>query len=360
MGSGKSGLTLAGFDPLRHLKTDPRDWVTDKPLSPEDEADGVIVAWRRVDDPKGRQSPLYMPIFNWKALGIDRDPRESYGEHTPHLYEDYDGLLYWFAFLYGGQWCDPEQGEKGLTETLMLLGEAGTGKTEFWCYVAWLMDLPFARLSLRPDTESIEFFGAPALLIDASGQQVTGFEPGRFTIKYVVPGVICLDEPTAANDSIWFLLRPALDSAGQFVNEQTAEVFKKDPQCFIGLASNPSYNPIYTGTRPLSAADSSRLSKRFVELPPEEVERRIVKSHCAAVGYDIDATTLDRLFRIAVDIRTQYKNKDSSLPWGIRDMIKVAKLTWGFDMLDAFRTAMLDELDPDIGDAVMSIIQANS
>jgi hypothetical protein len=356
---GGKGSTVKGFDPLRHIQTDPREWETDRPVTQEDR-EAAIQAWRRVDDPKGKQSPKFMPVFDWKELGIDRDPRETYGGHTPHLYEDHAGLLYWFAFLYGGTWGDPARGDQGLQETLMLLGEAGTGKTEFWCYVAYLMDLPFTRLSIRPDTESMEFFGTGALVDSESGGQVTTFKPGRFTTAYQRPGVVCIDELTAANDSIMYLIRPVIDGAGQFAIEQEAMVFEQDPACFIGVACNPSWNPLYTGTRPLSAADDSRLNKRWVELPDEATERHIITAHCKAVGYDIDVKILDRLFRIAGDLREQYKNHDSTLPWGIRDQIKVAKLTWGLDMIDAFNTAVLDGMDPDQATMVRGVITAHS
>lgn len=345
------------FDPFHHSRVDPREWVTELPVTDEDRAAG-IKAWRLVRDPQGGpHAPIPMPIFDSAMLFPGEEVRDSYGDHKPHLYVDHAGLLYTAAFMnMGGM----REGSNAINQVLALIGEAGTGKTEFWCYFAWLLDLPFRRLSLRPDSDSLEFFGKTELVIDADTKQaVTEFRPARFAKYIQEPCVICLDEPNAAPDNIWFLLRPCLDSAGQLVIEGEDLVIVPDSYCFIGLAMNPAWMTQYRGARELSPADADRLATRSVELPERETEMAIVRMHCEEIGYSIPDGTLDKLMNIATELR-ELSGDSLMIPWGIRPNVAVAKYTRGFSIEAAFRLAILDRLDPETANVVLTCVRGHA
>lgn len=342
-------------EPAHHLKYDPREWPTDAPVTPEDTNAG-IKAWRKVVDPTGYGKPVLMPIFDWKALGIEEDPRLSYGDHRPNLYVDHAGLLYTWAFTNLGGITE----SAALNRTLALIGDAGTGKTEFFCYLAYLMDLPFTRISLRPDTDSIDFFGTthlePVKFPDGKSEVVTRWRPGSFTAAYTKPGVLCLDEPNSAPDAVWFLLRPVLDNAGQLRIDSENMRFDKHPYLFIGLAMNPSWKPIYRGARDLSAADMSRLLTFGLEYPDEKIERKIITDHCEDVGYTLPSMVLDKLMSITKELRTMVNEGTLQTSWGIRDVVKVAQLTWGFSLENAFKIGILDALEPDQANTIRTVV----
>lgn len=349
------------YDPAYHSSIDPREYVSDRPVTAEDIESGIR-AWRKVNDPTGEAAPLYMPIFDWTAIGCTRDPRLTYGDHQPDLYVDHAGLLHTFAFLYMGDLTKTEDAsgrerQVALNETLALIGGSGTGKTEFFCWVAWLMDLPFTRISLSPSTDPIEFFGMPSLGPNEEGMQVTGFKRGRFSLKYEQSGVIVLDEANSASDSIWFTLRSALDSAGQFAIEAEGVVLEKDPYCFIGIAMNPD-DPAYRGVRPLGAADYDRLAKTYVELPDIDTERDIVRRHCEKIGYDVPEGILSLLSNVSVRLRQMHANGDITVPWTIRSNVRVAKCTMGLGVERAFRVAVTDGLRPDQAELILTVVRS--
>ncbi len=343
---------LEKYDHKHHM-TDPRKYVSDREVTPADLASG-IKAWRKVNEPSGTCPAVFMPIFDWEAIGVVRDPRTTYGDHKPHLYVDHAGLLYLFAFLYMGRvTADPDTDKQSaLTETLALVGGPGTGKTEFFVWVAWLMDLPVVRISLSPSTDPFEFFGTPTAEKGEGDYAVTGFKRGQFSEAYERSCVIILDEANSAKDSIWYTLRPALDSAGQFGIPAENVLLEKDPYCFIGLAYN-DVKASNRGTRELSAADTDRMVRYTLGLPSAEVERSIVQAHCADIGYAISDSTLDKIMNIAVELRAM--NEDRTLPvaWTVRSNVRVAKMTLGLPLEMAYRLAVTEGLSQAQGEGVI-------
>lgn len=354
--TAKASASHGTYDPFEHSRVDPREWPTDREVSEDDRLDGIR-AWRKVCHPRGTKAPIYMPIFDWKAVGVERDPRTTYGAHQPELYIDHAGLLHQFAFLYMGGMIE---GQAALNKFLMLIGEAGTGKTEFWCWVAWLMDLPFYRISCRPDTDKFEFFGSSALEVDeATGQAVTTFKPGRFTRHFATSCVICLDEPNTLPDESWLLIRPTIESAtAQLVIEDQNLVIEKDPYCFTGGAINPEWVPSYRGVRPLAAADFDRIEKRYVNNPDAATERQILRNHCAKLGYDIPEATLTKIMNIAERLRELYADGGISFPWGIRANVNVAQLTWGLELEEAYQVGVTDGLEPAAQETVITVVRS--
>lgn len=335
---------------------DPRDYVTDKPVTPEEQA-GFIRAWREVRDPESLRPSVYMPIFDGTRLvehfcpakdhtDCNHDPRSTYGGHRPDLYIDHQAMLYDFVVE---MIC--------LDETPVLIGGAGTGKTESLAWVAYLMDLPFTRFSITKATEEWMLKGETKLVVDpATGQQVTQWVDGRLTARMRQPGVIGMDELNL-NNALYEFMRPMLDNAKQLVldENQGAYVIRGD-YTFLAVTQNPADDPIYVGTEPMSAADSSRVSPFRFALPDNDVERAIIRRHCEDGGYDIDEVVLDKIMQIATDIRKMIAD-GLPIAWGIRDQVKVARKTEYYSLMKAYRRAVLDGLDSELVTPILKIVQ---
>lgn len=344
------------YDPAKFISIDPREYETDLPVTAEHAAAGIR-AWRKVPDPKGEKPPIYMPIFNGEKL-VGFDPRDTYGEHAPHLYLDHSGLLYtWAAYAMGG--IDPSG--RGLNKCLALVGPAGTGKTEFFAFVAWLMDLPLYVISCRPDMSPFELIGGNALVPneDETGT-ITRFIPGRFLSNFDKPCVMVLDEFASLPDEGWFALRGVFVGAKSVTVEEHSITKHQGPLTFIGLATNPDYDPAYRGVRPLSPADKQRFPWKAVDLPDENTERKIILSHCDDLGYELPLDVLDKIIVIGQEIREVIKSEGLDASWGIRPNVAVAQASWVFSLEDAYRTTMLDALEPALADSLMTIVKSHT
>lgn len=343
--SGATGAATHTAETIAQHRVDPRQYVTDRPVTPDDEAE-CIRAWRKVDDPEGLHEPVFMPIFDGEKL-CGFDPRTTYGSHRPDLYIDHQGLLYDMAVEFFG-----------LDETPVLIGRAGTGKTELLCHIAYLCDLPFYRISVDKGTEPWHLTGEAKLSIDPDTQQpVTTFKLGRYAKAYTEPCIVCVDEPNVKSD-IFETLRPSFDNARQLViDADQGFTAQRHRWCRVGCAQNPSFDPLYIGTEPMSAADIDRISPIYVDLPNADMEREIIRAHCKDDGYDISDTTLDKIMQAAESIRAMIEDGTLSLAWGLRSQIKVARKTKFYSLEKAYRRAVLDGMEPEVVNSVMGIVR---
>jgi hypothetical protein len=346
-----NGAPKVPFNPeeemLRH-RVDPREFDTDKEVTPVEAASGIR-AWRLVKSPNPDFDDVYMPIFDGKQL-VGYDPRQTYGAHKPELYVDHGHFLY-----------DAVVELLMIDETPLLVGGAGTGKTEFGCWLAWLMDLPFFRISVEKGTESWHLLGESKLTVDPeTGQSVTSWSDGRLITALESPGVIMIDEPNL-NADIWEFLRPLYDSARQLVVDQAqGKTVQRHRLSFILNSVNPHWDPLYVGTNPIGGAELSRLTFFEFNLPGDEVERQIIRLHCEADGYKIPGRVLDQVMQLTHDMRQMIEDGSLMMPWGIRDTVKVARKTQFYPLDKAMRRAALDGQEPEqrqlVLDAVATIV----
>ena len=339
----KMRRTTAPIDAAAH-RQDPRTYPTDKPVTP-DEASLCIRAWRQVDDPEGVNEPLFLPIFDGQKL-YGFDPRTTYGDSRPDLYVDHQHLLYdLVAEMY-------EQGK-----TPILQGGAGVGKTDIATWLAWLCDMTRTRIVFRNDSELEEMIGSPSLVVDAAtGQTVTDFKVGILPTAITKPGFLMLDEYNCPPDSILQVIRSLLDGDNELkVGDRT---FTRNPLLFMLGAQNPPHDPIYRGANVLSAADFNRVTGINVELPPESVERKIIAERCADFGYDIDPMVLDKIMQVSTDIRRQIAEGTLMLAWGVRSNIDVAIKTRFYSFEKSYRRAILDLLEPQVADIIVSSVRS--
>lgn len=311
-----------------------------------------------------------MPVFDGQAL-CGFDPRSTYGEHAPELFVDHAAWTYtWAALNMGG--ISPNG--KGLNRALALVGGAGTGKTEFFAYIAWLMDLPLYVISCRPDMSPFELLGGNTLVVEdvthekhgddgqvvekwTTKEQVTKFVEGRFLKHFSDPCVLVLDEMASLPDEGWFALRPVFAGSRSLTVEEHDLTKEQGRLTFIGLATNPDWEAAYRGVRPLSPAEKQRYSWLKVDLPDEPTERAIIKSHCAAIDYELPEKVLDAIMKIASEFRMMIKDQGLDTSWSIRPQVAVAQASSVFSIEDAYRSVLLDAIDPALGDAFMATVK---
>lgn len=327
---------------------DPTDYKTDKEVDASD-AEAGIRAWRKVMVDLERGTHTYLPIFRtdfFDPIEAAKIPRTGDDEH-PEWYIDHNNAVGKVAVLW-----------RELDETPALWGPAGVGKTEFFRHLAWLMHLPFDRISITDTTEVDDLAGKWTAVTDpASNQTVTKFAYGRVVNRWQKPGVLLLDEPNVGPDAVWQFVRPLTDNSKQLVLDQNeGERMTRHLDCYLGMAMNPAWDVRNVGARPISDADGNRLAHLAFTLPPEPLERAILTQRCGDDGYEIPTATMDSIMKIASEIRRASDLGTLPVSWGIRPQIKVARATKWFDLQSCYRLAVTDGLEPEAQQFVMQIV----
>lgn len=325
---------------------DPQDYPTDAEVSEKDAAMG-IKAWRKIDNPEGEMSIL-LPVFDSNFFSESeraKIPQTGDDEH-PERYIDFQGLVYRVAVL----WMH-------LNETPALWGVAGTGKTEFYRHMAWLMGLPFHRISVTASSEVEDLAGK----MHFSKEKGTYFEYGRLPRAWMSPGVVCLDEPNVGPSDVWQFIRPLTDNSKQLVLDvNNGERVDRHPMAFLGMAMNPDWDVRNSGAEKLADADGSRLMHIFVELPDESIEREIIAERCRLDGFAISHEQINTIIKIGKDLRKLADNETLPITWGIRQQIKVARALKWFTYAQAYKLAAADYLEPEHQDIIRDSVRANS
>lgn len=315
-----------------------------------------IRAWRRVVDPDGYGEDVFLPIYDPNAkittstgetvpfLTDDEKelvPRTGDDEH-PELYADHNGLLYHMAVL----WMK-------LDETPAWWGQGGTGKTEFARHLAWLMQLPFTRISIHGSTETDDLVGK--MMFE---ENETRFHYGILSSRWTRPGIILLDEPNTGPNEVWQKIRPLTDNSRLLVvTENKNERLKRGPETFFAMAMNPAWDPRNVGTQTLGDADGSRLMHMMFNLPPEPLEREIIQARVRLDGWELDKKTLDNLMKVAKELRAASESGTLHTTWGVRHQLKVARALRWFTPIMAYRRAVGDYMEPAQFDFVLTTVK---
>ncbi len=329
----------------------PENYSTDAPVSDAQKAKG-IVAWRRLENPVDADQSIMLPIYDTdempygseetRAAEAKKVPRAG-DEGLPESYIDYDGILYPLAVTM-----------VGLRDSPSLIGAAGTGKSAAYRYLAYLMGLPYTRISITPSSEVDDLAGH----MEYHPEKGTEFRYGRLAQAWTRPGVICLDEPNSAKPDVWFLLRPLLDSEKQLaIDANEGEILPRHESSYLGMAMNPSWDYRNAGTNPLADADVSRLFHVQVGLPPETVEADIIRTHCKAIGFDIKDSQIRVMRKIATDLRDTASGGELMFSWGTRSQLKVARLLPYFTIEQAYQAALGASLEPSQEDLFNGIVR---
>lgn len=324
---------------------DPVDYPSDKEVDDEDKKSGIR-AWREITDPITENS-VYLPIYDLDFFSEEeraKIPRTGSDEH-PEDYVDHNFYTYRTAVL----WTE-------LDETPGLWGEPGTGKTEFFRYMAWLMCLPFERISITGSTELEDLAGK----MHFSKEQGTYFEYGRVPQAWTKPCVMVIDEPNVGPPDVWQFLRPMTDNSKQLVLDvNKGERLSRHNDCYLGLAMNPAWDVRNVGAQMISDADVNRLMHMYIELPPPELEREIIKTRCTHDGWSISEGQLNTIMGIAKDVRALVEQGTLPITWAIRPQLKVARAVRWFDYMTAYRMASADFLEPEAQQRLLDVVRAH-
>lgn len=327
---------------------EPLEYPTDREVTPDEEAKG-IKAWRELKDPEGSGNSVMLPIFDPKHFTQEQRDLipQSGDQENPQLYVDHNGAVYRIAVL----WME-------LDETPAAWGMPGVGKTEVARHLAWLMQIPFYRFSIKESTEVAELEGFK----EFDPQQGTYFRDGRFTEAWQSISVVCVDEPNMGRSEVWAFLRPCFDNSKQLVID--ADGGRNAPRnefCFPMVSMNPAWSPTNVGANQIGAADASRLMHIQFSLPEEEVERKIIKNRIKVDGWLIDNERLNLVMSISTAIRNLVEDGTlSSLTWGIRENLKVARALRWFTPLIAYQMGAADYLEPQQRDVVLDQVRAHA
>ena len=323
---------------------DPLDYETDAPVKPEDKELGIR-AWELIKDPTGYGPSIHMPIFDPDHFTEDERkniPRPGDDEH-PELYIDHLGLLYKML----GIWK--------IGQTPSLSGVSGVGKTEIFRHIAYRMQLPFERVSINDATDIDELAGHTLF----SKETGTYFVKGVVTRAWEKPCVMVIDEPNVGPSEVWQFIRPLTDNSKQLVlNMNKGEKVPRNNHCYFGMAMNPAWDMRNVGTHEIGDADARRLMHIFVPPPDEATEKQIVMERCAVDNYKLPERTYKTIQAISKQIRTLCSDDQLPIQWGTAQVIKVARATEYFKIADCFRLAIVDFIDPDSGEMIMSQVRS--
>ena len=324
---------------------DPTEYPTDKELTDEDKAKGLR-AWRKIVDPI-TENHVYLPVYRIDFFDEEEQkkiPRTGDDEH-PEDYIDHFAGTYKIAVL----WTE-------LDETPATWGEAGTGKTELFRHLAWLMCIPFERFSITGSTELDDLAGK----MHYTEGRGTHFEYGRFVKAWRKPGIVVVDEPNTGPNEVWQFFRPLTDNSKQLALDMNfGELIDRDLDCYLGFAMNPAWDMRNVGANQIGDADANRMMHLFVQLPSKEVEKEIIATRCKHDGWDIPVSQLETVMRIGEDIRALCADGSLQMSWAIRPQIKVARALRWFDVATAYRMASADYLEPEQANAVMEVVKSH-
>lgn len=344
-------LASAGF--LPHLAPLLADSVVGEHSATDDEAGAATAEREPTDDERSegivrfhrfhsddKRYWIDMPVFDPASFDeAERGKIPVAGcEGSPEVYVDHANLGYRVAVAWA------------LGETPALNGPAGTGKTALFQWMAYLLGLPFERVSITASSSTDDLAG----YMELHGQQ-TEFVLGRIPKAWGRRCVMVIDEPNAGPPEVWQFIRPITDSAKQLVIDANhGQTIRRHRYSFLGMAMNPAWDWRNTGVSQLSDADGSRLLHIAVGYPPAPAEREIILGHCADDGIDLATAHLDALIEVAHKLRKLSDEQTLQISWGIRQQVQVARLLPYFDFVDAFRMAAADNLEPEQSDLILS------
>jgi MoxR-like ATPase len=328
---------------------DPHGYVTDKPITKSDEEAGIR-AWKKVPDQSRPDvdTGVFLPIYDLDRYDDKtraKVPQGGDDEH-PEDYLDHGNFIYKLSVL----WTE-------LDETPLLSGPPGVGKTELGRHLAWVMQLPFERISITASTELDDLAGK----MHFDSDKGTYFQYGRVPAAWQRPGIILLDEPNVGQPDVWQFLRPLTDNSKQLVLDMNeGERIARNVDAYLLMAMNPAWDPLNVGTAPIGDADVSRLMHIFMDLPPESIEEQIVTTRCKHDGYEITRKMLKTIMQINKELRGLCEQGTLPMSWGIRNSVKVARATRWFSILDAFKVGVADFLEPQQAEIILDVVKANA
>jgi MoxR-like ATPase len=320
---------------------DPSTYSSDAPVSEEHKEAGIS-AWRKISGPRGKD--YYLPIFREDFFSEEERaliPRAG-DEADPSLYIDHSNLLLEFAIqVYT------------LDNNLVLIGEPGSGKTEGVRWLASQFQMPFFRIAYNEFSDPDQYLGTPQY----DPVKGTYFEPGVLPKRITRPGFLCSDEWNLAPESIQQVYRTLNDSSRSLLIY--GNTFTRDLNCFHIGAINPAWDFRNTGTKTMASADTRRLSFRWMPNPSDAQMRGIITETVSKIdGVDVPKDVLDAIIKIGKDLREMASQGQLPDPWTLSQEIKVARLAEHFGLVDAYKRAYFESIDPAIAEVALTCVES--
>mgnify|MGYP002353856858 CR=1 FL=1 len=188
----------------------------------------------------------------------------------------------------------------------------------------------------------------------------THFQYGRLPLAWSHAGVICIDEPNTGPPDVWQFIRPLTDNSKQLVLDvNNGETIYRHNSAYLGMAMNPAWDVRNVGTIEIGDADANRLFHVYVDLPPEKLEREIIKARVKLDGWELSGPQIDMVMAIARDLRELTEQGTLPISWAIRPQIKVARALRWFDTITAYRRAVGDFLEPEAQQALLDAVRSH-
>lgn len=198
---------------------------------------------------------------------------------------------------------------------LMLVGEAGSGKSEFSKYCSVQTGRPFYMISFDQYTEYEDCFGK----FVPNGQGGYVWEDGPATLAAENGGILALEEYDMAKQAVLAMFRELLTGNKLVIRSAAGyRVIIPDPMFRIIATRN---GRLYAGTNELSLAELDRFHKVKWDYPTPDKEAQILES--AVPG--MPQKYIDMLIEFANETRAKKKNDPEFIRYvcSTRTLIKV-------------------------------------
>lgn len=221
-----------------------------------------------------------------------------------------------------------------LNESVMLIGETGTGKTTLVSELAKEQEKVLHRVSVNGSMSVDEILGK-WLAKDGSTYWIDGI-----LTRAVREGHwVIFDEINAMLPEMGFALHSLLDDARTItLAEKDGELIKAHPDFRFFGGMNPSED--YAGTKEVNMALMSRFAGVFyIDVFPVEQEVKVLKRH------NVTDSIANKLVNLAFQLRELRKKGDMSTFVSTRDIIQAGKLaTSGLNFDQAVLFAVFNKL----------------
>lgn len=320
---------------------DPTSSESDGPVAEKDKH--MIQAWRKLDMPASKREHFF-PIFRTDFFSDEEQemiPKAGDPNADPSLYVDHTGLLAKFVTV-----------SYARDMQLCYVGEPGSGKTNGVRWLAWQMNMPFHRIQYNEYTEPEQALGL---------QQVRGgetiFEPGFLPRNLQKPCHVLSDEYNLPQEGIQQFYRELLDDSRELTIY--GHRFRRHDYCFHHMAINPSWDYRNIGAKEMASADVRRLTFHWMNMPDRATCAGIIgKALDKMDGEKLTSVQLKALLDVSEDLREMVKQGKLPHHWTLSQDIKVARLAIDWPLIDAYKIAYLDYLDPQTASVAESTIKS--
>ena len=197
-------------------------------------------------------------------------------------------------------------------DAVVLIGEAGTGKTELARQYGARKNLPFLRVSCEDGLILKELLGRREIINGS-----TYYRTGLLVELFKQPSVILIDEVNALPSSKAFFLHELLDNRRIFIKDAGGgRVVNLHEDCKVILACNPS-GARYSGTQKVNVALADRV--QVLQIPNFDIET-VAKAF--ETGNEETTKSLKQFYEEASRV---IKEQNLRLTFSLRAIKRIAK-----------------------------------